>query len=524
MLKKFQLKHNETTHTEPSPNSFTYITPNSRKVPLPPAPNEAYDVHGSPWQQHPQYSFFDEYEEPSNDVHKYNTFHDRESLIDSNPRLPSNKAYEQLIDSSQSDLHSTRQANQASPVQWTQHQEALGATSTLFNVKNLHYTNKTMPSDPEIRTMEPPTPVRSRMHTTEHQSIQVEYSFANIAEALAASVEATFIDQPMSDVYKSNPSPPSSDGLFTLQPAPLKNKQNQPVRTSSKPVSSTRQHPSPLAPLVIPPTPSRLTSPAAQSGRVMMPSRSSSIPDLLPQLTPGSLTPGSLTSTSSGGSLSPLPSAVSVSPQTPSPHFQIPVSPQSTSEQKQKVADQKKQPSATLVEELVADGIKFHEAGQLEKATELFRQAATKDFPIAMFLYGVSLRHGWGCKKNEHLAFQYLQKAAEYAVLDLNGLTSTVNTSASKGELIMAIYELGVSFRHGWGCKKNKETAFYFFKIAADLGDPDAQNDLGHCYYNGHGAKKDLYMAAKYYRLADKQGQGIMGNSWIHKTKYDHPK
>lgn len=176
------------------------------------------------------------------------------------------------------------------------------------------------------------------------------------------------------------------------------------------------------------------------------------------------------------------------------------------------------------VEALVHEGITFHEKGQLEKATSLFRIAAEKENPLGMFLYGVSLRHGWGCKKNEHLAFQYLQKAAEHAVEDLANITNTVNTSASKGELIMAIYELGVSFRHGWGCKKNKESAVQFFKIAADLGDPDAQNDLGHCYYNGQGVKKDLYLAAKYYRKADKQGQGIMGNSWIWKSKYDHPK
>lgn len=70
-------------------------------------------------------------------------------------------------------------------------------------------------------------------------------------------------------------------------------------------------------------------------------------------------------------------------------------------------------------------------------------------------------------------------------------------------------------------CKKNKETAVYYFKIAADLNDADAQNDLGHCYYHGHGVKKDMFMAAKYYRKADKQGQGIMGNSWIWKSKYD---
>jgi hypothetical protein len=69
---------------------------------------------------------------------------------------------------------------------------------------------------------------------------------------------------------------------------------------------------------------------------------------------------------------------------------------------------------------------------------------------------------------NTQLAFQYLQKAAEHAVDDLNNMSS-VNMSASKGELVMAIYELGVSFRHGWGVHKDKKTACYYFKIAAEL-------------------------------------------------------
>jgi TPR repeat protein len=68
---------------------------------------------------------------------------------------------------------------------------------------------------------------------------------------------------------------------------------------------------------------------------------------------------------------------------------------------------------------------------------------------------------------NTLLAFQYLQRAAEHAVDDLNNLS--VNLSASKGELVMAIYELGVSFRHGWGVQKDKQTACYYFKIAAEL-------------------------------------------------------
>ncbi|KAF7729516.1 hypothetical protein EC973_004190 [Apophysomyces ossiformis] len=329
--------------------------------------------------------------------------------------------------------------------------------------------------EPEIRTMCPPTPVKSSMQIAELPSIMQQASVAS---------KSTLVS-------KASPS----------------------------------RHPQPLPPLMIPPTP--VPSVSAPINRTVNPARrTSSIPSYhqhqqqaQPQqaqiATPVSLTPGSLHNVSSPFS--------TPSPRTPM-GLSLPTPSTASVSSSSSIPKRNKDTPGSEIEALVHQGIRFHEAGQLEKATEIFRQAAMKDNPIAMFLYGVSLRHGWGCKRNEHLAFQYLQKAAEHAVLDLNSLSSTVNTSVSKGELIMAIYELGVSFRHGWGCKKNKSTAVYFFKIAADLGDPDAQNDLGHCYYHGHGTKKDLYMAAKYYRMADKQGHGIMGNSWIYKSKYDKPK
>ncbi|KAI8370333.1 uncharacterized protein BYT42DRAFT_83997 [Radiomyces spectabilis] len=170
------------------------------------------------------------------------------------------------------------------------------------------------------------------------------------------------------------------------------------------------------------------------------------------------------------------------------------------------------------VDQHVQKGIEYHESGELEKATHHFRLAAKQGSPIGMFLYGISLRHGWGCRLNGALAFQYLQKAAEHAVEDL---LHSDYALASKGELIMAIYELGVSFQQGWGVAKNKETAFYYFKIAAELGDADAQNDTAHCFYHAQGTKKDMFQAAKYYRLAAAQGRGLLGNSWIFKSKYD---
>ncbi|KAF9426029.1 hypothetical protein BGZ76_002961 [Entomortierella beljakovae] len=176
-------------------------------------------------------------------------------------------------------------------------------------------------------------------------------------------------------------------------------------------------------------------------------------------------------------------------------------------------------PMPEKAEDFVRQGIEFHEIGDTAKATHFFRTAAELGDPVGMLMFGLSVRHGWGCSANRVLAFQYLQKSAEHAVGDLKSRDSFASTAA-KGELVLAIYELGVCFRHGWGIDKNKKTAAYYFEIAANLGDPDAQNDLAWCYYHGVGVKKDMYKSAKYYRLAAAQGLNTVGNSWIWKDKY----
>ncbi|KAK5821002.1 HCP-like protein [Linnemannia elongata] len=176
-------------------------------------------------------------------------------------------------------------------------------------------------------------------------------------------------------------------------------------------------------------------------------------------------------------------------------------------------------PMPEKAEDYVRQGIDYHEVGDIAKATHFFRTAAEMGDPVGMLMYGLSVRHGWGCASNRQLAFQYLQKSAEHAVGDLKSRDSFASTAA-KGELVLAIYELGICFRHGWGADKNKKTAAYYFEIAANLGDPDAQNDLAWCYYHGVGVKKDMFKAAKYYRLAAAQGLETVGNSWIWKDKY----
>jgi hypothetical protein len=49
-----------------------------------------------------------------------------------------------------------------------------------------------------------------------------------------------------------------------------------------------------------------------------------------------------------------------------------------------------------------------------------------------MLMWGLSLRHGWGCKKDERNGFKWLRKAAEAAVADLEGARSGEEAKAVK--------------------------------------------------------------------------------------------
>lgn len=62
---------------------------------------------------------------------------------------------------------------------------------------------------------------------------------------------------------------------------------------------------------------------------------------------------------------------------------------------------------------------------------------------------------------------------------------------AAKGELVLAIYELANSFRHGWGVGKDPVAARSYYETAANLGDTDAMNEVARCYEEGFGGKKD---------------------------------
>jgi len=115
-----------------------------------------------------------------------------------------------------------------------------------------------------------------------------------------------------------------------------------------------------------------------------------------------------------------------------------------------------------------------------------------------------------------------LTKAAESAVEDLEKAKSKkgLDVKGVKEELVLAIYEVGQCFFQGWGVVKDQKMAVSYYRVAANLGDADAQQDLAFCLANGKGCKKDKKEAAKWYRAAVAQGVSDVGMAWIYKDKY----
>ncbi|KAK3330822.1 hypothetical protein B0H66DRAFT_75857 [Apodospora peruviana] len=182
--------------------------------------------------------------------------------------------------------------------------------------------------------------------------------------------------------------------------------------------------------------------------------------------------------------------------------------------------------SSKAIDDDIQEAIKLHEAGKLEESTALFGRLADPkgaNNPLSQVLYGLALRHGWGCTPNAAAAVNYLSAAASNAAeIEALALQAGLKKGgAAKGELVLAIFELANCFRHGWGIPKDPIAAKQYYETAANLGDTDAMNEVAWCYLEGFGTKKDKFAAARYYRLAEDSGNKIIGNTWIWKEKYD---
>ncbi|KAF6842890.1 cell cycle inhibitor [Colletotrichum musicola] len=181
-------------------------------------------------------------------------------------------------------------------------------------------------------------------------------------------------------------------------------------------------------------------------------------------------------------------------------------------------------------EEHLAKGIECHENGSVKESTYHLRHAAKGGNPTGMLLYALACRHGWGMRPNQREGVEWLRKAAECASLEIaddedhakeGKFVDAMERRTRKAQFALSIYELGVSHMNGWGIEQDKALALRCFEIAGSWGDVDALAEAGFCYAQGMGCKKDLKKAAGFYRQAEAKGMNMVGNSWIHKAKYN---
>ena len=148
--------------------------------------------------------------------------------------------------------------------------------------------------------------------------------------------------------------------------------------------------------------------------------------------------------------------------------------------------------SSAKGDENIQEAIRLHESGDLINSTAMFGRLADSN-AMAQIMFGLALRHGWGVTPNPPLAIQYLSAAASSsASVESAALHSGMKKGgAAKGELVLAIYELANSFRHGWGVQKDMVAARKYYETAANLGDTDAMNEVARCYESGQGGPKN---------------------------------
>jgi hypothetical protein len=79
-------------------------------------------------------------------------------------------------------------------------------------------------------------------------------------------------------------------------------------------------------------------------------------------------------------------------------------------------------------------GIQHHEANRLQDSAACFERSAKEQggCAVGMLMWGLTLRHGWGCEKNERSGFNWLRKAAESAVENLESTREGMEANAVK--------------------------------------------------------------------------------------------
>ncbi len=128
----------------------------------------------------------------------------------------------------------------------------------------------------------------------------------------------------------------------------------------------------------------------------------------------------------------------------------------------------------------------------LPKAFALYLKAARLGDTEAQYIVGGMYSKGIGTKRNQREAFRWLYKAAQQG------------KSTSQSQKI-----LGQDFLVGNVVPRNYTQSAEWYKMAAEHGDRDAQNELAFLYYIGRGVEQNFKTSFKWFEKAARRGLPI---------------
>jgi TPR repeat protein len=159
-----------------------------------------------------------------------------------------------------------------------------------------------------------------------------------------------------------------------------------------------------------------------------------------------------------------------------------------------------------------------------EKGFLSCKKAAEEDAePKAMNILAILYSDGIGTAKNQELALNWFQKAAEAGYVKAwfnagtmyrEGLGTTQDFKKAfeyycKGTELKAtssMFGKGYMLYKGFGCQQNYNQAFELFKVSSQYGNIASMYLLGICYRNGYGTPKNLILAKQWLTKAANYG------------------
>ena len=149
--------------------------------------------------------------------------------------------------------------------------------------------------------------------------------------------------------------------------------------------------------------------------------------------------------------------------------------------------------------ELTEKGKTLMAARYKNEAAEYLLEAAEMGNVHAMYYVGVCYKN---VEQKEHVAANWLYRAAREGVKA--GFTELAGMA--KRDVSIAQVHLGTCYFYGYGTKRNRESAVYWYTQAAKLKNPQGYFNLAICYEHGEGVKKDRTEALRLYQQAEKLG------------------